>query len=98
MLRIFRVGVITRASPQGGGGLKWIQSHHALAVYRSAPAGQMVRLHALGEFQRMLQRLHEFIIYLTAFHPVTKEVGPEEFTEWRRVFRKAAGAAQFAGQ
>src|SRR6516165_10557684 len=66
--------------------------------YRAAPSRQVVRLDALGQFQRFLQRLIEIALDDLALEPAAQEISPEELAKRRRVLRKAAGTPQFARQ
>src|SRR5262249_13310103 len=65
---------------------------------RSAPAGQIDRIVALGEFERLLHRPAEVVFHRLALDVAAQEVGPEEFGKRRGVLGKAAGAPQLAGE
>jgi truncated hemoglobin YjbI len=40
----------------------------------------------------------EVLVENFALETAAQKIGPEKFTEWRRILGEAAGATQFAGQ
>src|SRR5258707_8599088 len=65
---------------------------------RPAPAGQVDRVLALGEFEGFFHRLGEMLLDSLARYVTAQEIRPQEFAERRGVLGEAAGAAQFAGE
>src|ERR1700692_120829 len=65
---------------------------------RAAPAGQVICVHALGELQRLLDRMGEISLDGLALHPPAQEVRPQKFAERRGVLGKSPGAPQLACQ
>src|SRR6266851_1353067 len=65
---------------------------------RSAPAGQVISILALGKLKRLSQRSVKVRLDDLAFHPPAQEIGPQKFAERRRVLGEAADAPQFAGK
>src|ERR1043166_5707289 len=65
---------------------------------RAAPAGQIIRLLALRELERLFHRGGEIVLDGLALDAVAEEIRPQELGKRRRVLGKAASAAQLAGE
>src|SRR6202030_2255064 len=65
---------------------------------RTAPAGQIIGVHALGQLQCLLERALEVALDQFAFHAPAQKICPDEFAERRRVLGVTADTAQFASQ
>src|SRR5580704_14371985 len=85
------IGLLTRRPP-----LRWARV--SILRNRSAPSGQVVRLHAFGELQGLLDRMLEVGLHGLALDPSAQEIGPQEFAERRRVLGEPAGTPQFTRQ
>src|ERR1700687_5988639 len=65
---------------------------------RTAPAGQIIGIHAAPEFQRLFDGALEVALDRFTFHAPAQEIRPDEFAERRRILGETAGAPQFARQ
>src|SRR6266700_4735287 len=65
---------------------------------RPAPAGQVVRLLALGQDERLFHRLCEILLDRLSLDAAAQEIGPEKFAERRRLLGKAAGTPELPGE
>src|SRR5262249_52500683 len=68
-----------------------------LSLDRSAPAGKVFCVRALGQLQCLVDGVVKILLDRAWLQAPTEKVRPEKFAEWRGVLGITTGAPQFAG-